>query len=95
MGGEHTEQEQWLSRLGTRFVTVWFYANGDWFDERHVDDPETIEATAWMTIARFSRAQAIYQRGDGMWVRQTQDHRKFLYPSKEAAEMAAMHHGRS
>lgn len=24
-----------------------------------------------------------------------QDHRKFLYPSKEAAEMAAMHHGRS
>lgn len=94
MSGEHTAQEKWLETLGTQFVTVWIYANGDWFDERHVDDHKTLEITVQMTIWRFARAQAVYQRGDGVWVRQTWDHRKLSYPSKEAAEMAVMHGGR-
>lgn len=92
--GHYTEQEKWLQGLGTEFVTVWIYANDDWFDERHVDDPETLETTVQMTIMRFAWAQAVYQRGDGMWVRQTWDHRKLPYPSREAAEMAVMHGGR-
>lgn len=79
---------------GHGIVTVWIYANDDWFDERHVDDPETLETTVQMTIMRFAWAQAVYQRGDGMWVRQTWDHRKLPYPSREAAEMAVMHGGR-
>ncbi len=92
-----SETEEWLESLGTQFRNVWLYArrNGsyEWFDEQHVDDPETFEVTVEMSRARFGASYVVYEHG-GKWILiggKSEHPRE--YPSREAAEMVAIHGG--
>lgn len=87
--------ELWLTELGTRFIEVRMRVKGDWVDENHVDDPSTILDTIKMSAERLGCRFAVVQlEAGGSW--HLYDYRKGetkSYPSKEAAEMVAIHHG--
>ena len=86
--------ETWLEGLGSKFRTVWFYVDGAWLDERHIDDPETLEFTVSLTLERFKLRYAIWPdtADRGWWVfdRHAPSESRW-YPSREAAEMVVMH----
>ena len=90
-----TEQEQWMEGLGSKFVEVWLYIRGERLDERHIDDPETLETTVSMSMERLGSFHAVWLCKDGHW--QLYDRRRgtyTCYPNKEAAEMVAIFDGR-
>ena len=87
------DTERWLEDLGTKFVTVWFFTRGrKWVSERHIDDHETFLETVGMSLGRLG-GYAMWFDGHNWCLlsRITGDCR--TYPSKEAAEMVAIHHG--
>ncbi len=101
---ESSEDERWLERMGSKFVTVHLYVRKiggfegrhmRWLDERHIDDPETLDTTVSMSLERLGGRYAIWQR-DGGWVllkRGAAVPRLKFYPNREAAEMVAIHGG--
>lgn len=74
----------------------------DWLDERHIANPETLTTTVSMSLSRLGGRYAVWKDGEE-WV--LLDARKMgavhdsesiaistkRYPSREAAEMVAMH----
>ncbi len=93
---------EWLESLGSKFVNVWLYlparATGGWFwsDERHIDDPETLDTTVSMSLERLGGKYAIWRAGQQWvllrrWNHETSTLRH--YPNREAAEMVAIHGG--
>jgi hypothetical protein len=85
------ENEKWLADLGAKLGDVTFYHKGEQFTERHVMDPDTIVETVLMTCGRFIGSRAvIWHKGE--WLLIGSGTRK-AYPSREAAEMVAIHHG--
>lgn len=87
------ELEKWLGNVGVPLKTVWFLKRGRWFDERHVDDHDTFLTTITMTFERLGLTYALWDTPDGWCLlsRRTGDCRTF--PTKEAAEMVAIHNG--
>ena len=88
--------ETWLEGLGSKFRTVRFYADGQWLDERHIDDPETLWFTVSLTLERFKLRYAIWPdtADRGWWVFDRHaPSQPTWYPSMEAAEMVVMHNG--
>ena len=92
-----TDTERWLRSLGTRFCAVKILGkDGAWVDENHVEDPDTFLITVDMSLKRLDARYAV-------WVEDEQEGRYCLldrrtgdcrsYPSREAAEMVAIHGG--
>mgnify|MGYP004701361853 CR=1 FL=1 len=91
--------EEWLESIGAEFVDVWLYCRHPatgvrTFElERLVDDHDTFfDVLAMRMSSRFAR-HALWDAG-GRWAlvdRRTGDTRS--YPTREAAEMVAIHHG--
>lgn len=89
--------ETWLEQLGVGLIDVWGWDTRlqEWFMERHVDDHETFLTTVAMMLARRAIRHAMWDGGAGTWAvidRKTGDTRSM--PSREAAEMLIMLHGR-
>lgn len=91
--------EAWLGELNVTFVDVWFYDSRmrTWIDERHVDDPATLDATIVMTMGRLRLSYALHTY-HGRWRLLTgwrgdrRGRESFRYfDSREAAEMLAIH----
>lgn len=90
---EHTDVEAWMEGLGSKFVIVWFYdhRNMQFYDERHVDDHDTLLETITQTFDRMRWNVAMWDDGTG-WTslhRRTGETR--TWPSRAAAEMGAIH----
>lgn len=91
--------EKWLESLGSTFVTVWMYlpkgttltSRPNWVDERHIADPETIETTVSMSLERLGGNYAIWQQGDQWALYRRRPELVRHLPSREAAEMLAIH----
>lgn len=84
---------RWLDRVGVPLKSVWFLANGKWIDEEHVDDHDTFLETIAMTFERLKLNYALWSTPEGWCLlsHRTGDCR--TYPSREAAEMVAIHNG--
>jgi hypothetical protein len=77
---------------GTKLVRVFFVGkDGRLFEELHVDDPTTLAETVAMSLARSHARWAVWPDGT-LWAL-TGGGRTRHYPSKEAAEMVAIHRG--
>lgn len=97
-----SETEKWLEDLGSKFVVVWLYApksttitsrGTGWMEERHIDDPETLETTVSMSLERLGGKYAIWAY-DGSWALLSRSRTVLRwYPTREAAEMVAIHGG--
>jgi len=87
--------EAWLEGLGTSMCDVWFLQKGSFFLEKHVEDHETFLETVGMALDRLMARYAMWEQGgDKPWAlldKTTGDTRSF--PSREAAEMVAIHGG--
>lgn len=89
-----SDVERWLNDIKVPLVNVRLYIRGDWIDENHVEDAGTIAETVAMSLQRLGGRYAVWRVGDGwmlfdrMFVEKSR-----TYPTKEAAEMVAMHHG--
>lgn len=90
-----TEQTKWLRSLGAKFVDVWLcLPNGDLVDERHVDDPETLETTVQMSMDRLDARTDMFPCDDRWCVfspYRAEAKRYRYYPTREAAEMVMIH----
>lgn len=86
--------EKWASSLGCSFCAVWLYQlNCKWILEAQVEDHETFLECVDQAMERHMARFAMWSDGD-RWTlldRKTGDTRSL--PSREAAEMAAMHLG--
>lgn len=85
--------EAWLEELGSQFVEVWLYRDTKWFDERHIADAETLETTVSMSMGRLGVRYAIWQEGAAFKVMGPSVDQLRTLPSREAAEMLAIHGG--
>lgn len=87
-----SDQEAWLAALGTEFVTVRFFVDGAFVDERHVDDRSTLEDTILLSLERFKVQMACWEEtilgGWSVYDRRTRVRKS--YPSQEAAEMVVI-----
>jgi len=88
-------QEQWAAELGSTFVQVWFYERRRrrFLLEPQVDDDDTFLECCSEAMRRIGANLALWDDGE-MWNvldRRTGDTKR--YPSKEAAEMIAIHRG--
>jgi hypothetical protein len=93
MTGTETETAAWMKSLGVPFVDVVFVRyNGSTDYESHVNDPLTLRETIDMsTLAARSRAWVYPTQAGWMVVRRGKPDK--LMPTKEAAEMLAIHSG--
>lgn len=87
---EQADNEAWLETLGAKLVEVTFYRKGEQFTERHVNDPDTLAETVAMGVSRHN-ALAVIPSAKG-WDLIGLGSPK-TYPTKEAAEMVAIHRG--
>jgi hypothetical protein len=99
-GKTASDLEAWLGSLGSTFIDVRLYmrpigglsSDKRWLDERHIDNPETLQVTVAMSLERGNGRYAIWtcpERGVMLYDRRN-DALK-CYPSQEAAEMVAIH----
>lgn len=92
-----TAQESWLEKLGAKFADVQLLVKGEFVEERHVNDPDTIEDTVVMSLERFKAKCAVWPTNDGNWCvfspYRAEVKRLRYYPTREAAEMVALHNG--
>lgn len=91
-----SETEAWLESLGSKFADVRLYVrnggNMEWVDERHIDDPETLQTTVSMTLDRLGGRFAVWLCPERHWMLYDRRNNALCcYPSQEAAEMVAMH----
>ena len=90
------ETETFLERAGLRFVVVRFYlADRDhqpWVEERHVDDPVTLEHVVRQTLSRHRARYAVCPY-HGRWALICSARLTRYYDTREAAEMVAIHNG--
>lgn len=92
---EITETELWLTKLGVKFVDVRFFTKNQITTGQQVADPVTLEVTIKMEMDRLGAQQAVWPVGNqwALYTPRRQDGKVRLYPSREAAEMVAIHNG--
>lgn len=88
---EQADNEAWMESLGAKLVEVTFYSRGRQYTERHVRDPDTLAETVRMTCDRLG-GMAVIPDNSG-WLLVGSGEMGKRYPSKEAAEMVAIHRG--
>lgn len=90
-----TETENWIDKqlqLRGQMIGVFFIMHdGRMEEELHVNDPLTLAETVAMSLARTGARWAVYPDGD-LWAL-TGKGKTRHYPSREAAEMVAIHRG--
>lgn len=91
----HAEQEAFAKRLGVALIDVWFMRRRGpepgWVLEPQVDDHETFLTTVSMSLARHGARFALWY-DDEMWcLLDTSTNDTKRYPSRDAAEMVAIH----
>ncbi len=89
----HAEQLDFAQRLGVKLIDVWFFnpIRREWWLEQQVDDHETFLTTVSMAFNRLGAKFALWHDTE-MWCllnHGTGDTKR--YPSREAAEMVALH----
>lgn len=82
----------WFKSLGVRFHDVWFLINHEWQCRQQVADVETFDECVRADWGRTAARYVVFER-DGVWVLWTRGKPERRYPSREAAEMVAMHNG--
>ena len=88
-----TETEQFMLNVGVPMRSIFFImADGRMAEENHVDDPMTLAETIAMSMDRTGAIWAVYPDGD-LWAL-TGRGRTRHYPTREAAEMVAIHRGK-
>lgn len=87
--------EDWMKSLGVKFCDVWFYTSRrTWKHEPQVKDDDTFLEAISMAFVRLLATHALWFDGE-MWcllIRVSGDTKR--YPSREAAEMVAIHRAR-
>lgn len=87
-----SETENWMETLGASFQDVRVcLKDGTWTKERHVMDPETIDTTVEMSLGSRATYAVYFKRGS--WTLRGPAGRVREYPTREAAEMVAIHNG--
>ncbi len=78
---------------GEALCKVWFYTGATWRLEAQIKDDETFLPTITMAFDRLKCVYALWSDGEKWYLlsRTTGDCRR--YPSREAAEMVAIHGG--
>lgn len=76
VGAIDEDAAAWMEQLGSKFVVVWLYLpksttvtsrGSGWLDEKHINDPETLETTVSMSLERLGGHYALWSAPGGDW----------------------------
>lgn len=85
--------DAWLEQLGMQFVEVFLIRrDGSYTTERHVNDAFTLPEAVAMSMSTTGAVWAVYPDGD-RWALTGKGKTRY-YPTREAAEMVAIHRGK-
>lgn len=86
-------QARWLRDLGVTFCTVHCLVKGAWIDKLVVDDPSTFDELVDDARRQVGAKYVCYSYGSGFVLLGGKCGYAKTYPTREAAEMVAMHDG--
>jgi hypothetical protein len=81
-----------MEQMGTKFCDVWFFTRRrEWVLEKQVEDHDTFLETVDMALRRMGGNYALWFDGKSWALAKRSTGYTRTYPSREAAEMVAIH----